>query len=366
MARALQLAARGMYTTHPNPRVGCVIVKDNEVIGEGWHRRAGEAHAEINALAQAGDKARDATVYVTLEPCCHHGRTPPCTDALIQAGVQRVVAAMMDPNPKVAGKGIAQLQSAGIEVATGMCQTQAEALNPGHIKRVQANRPYVRCKLAMTLDGRTATATGESKWITAPEARSDVQRYRARSSAIMTGSGTVLADNPSLNVRFNEVNGVHQDIDLQTIEQPWRVIVDTDLRTPVTSRMFDMPGRILIACVDEKPDAKKRLENKGAIVKGFPEKNGKVDLKQVMQYLSELKINEVMLEAGSTLGGAMLQAGLVDELIFYVAPCLLGDTARGLFTLPGLDRLNQAVNLDVMDVRAVGNDWRITARVKPG
>jgi len=364
MAQALQLAARGIYTTHPNPRVGCVIVKDNEVIGEGWHRRAGGAHAEIDALVQAGDKARGSTVYVTLEPCCHHGRTPPCTNALIDAGVRRVIAAMVDPNPEVAGKGIEQLRSAGIDVATGICQTQAEALNPGHISRAQAYRPYVRCKLAMTLDGRTATSAGESKWITSAEARSEVKRYRARSSAIMTGSGTMLADNPLLNVRMHEINDIHQEIDIQTIEPPWRIIVDTDLGTPASSRIFDIPGPVLVACVNENNEAKTKLEAKGAVVKVFPEKEGKVDLKSVMRYLCDMKINEIMLEAGPILSGAMLQAGLIDELILYVAPRILGDRARGLFSLPGLDMLAQATDLDIMDIRAVGVDWRITARLR--
>lgn len=364
MSLALQLATRGIYTTHPNPRVGCVIVRNNEIIGQGWHRRAGEAHAEINALAQAGDRTRGATVYVTLEPCCHHGRTPPCTDALINAGVERVIAAMVDPNPKVAGKGLEQLRAAGIDVETGVCRTQAEALNPGHVMRVTAFRPYVRCKLAMTLDGRTATATGESKWITSVDARIDVQKYRARSSAIMTGSGTILADDPRLNVRWDELSDVHQEIDVDKIEPPWRIIIDTDLRTPAASRIFDVPGKVLIACANEKPDAKKQLESRGAIVKRFSENNGKVDLASVMRHLSDMKINEVMLEAGPVLSGAMIQAGLIDELILYVAPRLLGDTARGLFHLPGLDNMAQVVGLDIKDIRAVGADWRITVHVR--
>ena len=366
MARALQLAARGVYTTHPNPRVGCVIIKDDKVVGEGWHQRAGEGHAEINALVQAGEKARGATVYVTLEPCCHHGRTPPCTDTLIDAGVRRVVAAMIDPNPKVAGKGIGQLRSAGIDVETGVCQSQAEALNPGHVMRARASRPYIRCKLAMTLDGRTATASGESKWITSAAARSDVQRYRARSSAVMTGSGTVLADDPLLNVRWGEISDLDHEIDINKIAPPWRIILDTGLRTPVSSRMFQVPGPVMIACANENSDARGRLEAKGAIVKHFPEKDGKVDLMSVMNHLCDLKINEIMLEAGPVLSGAMLQAGLIDELIVYAAPRLMGDAARGLFTLPGLDTMAEAVDVDIMDVRAVGADWRITARIQNG
>jgi len=364
MGQALQLAARGVYTTHPNPRVGCVIVKDNEIIGEGWHRRAGEAHAEVNALVQAGDKARDATVYVTLEPCCHQGRTPPCTAMLINAGVRRVVTAMLDPNPVVAGKGIEQLRATGIEVEIGVCQVQAEALNPGHIMRMNAQRPYLRCKLAMTLDGRTATAAGESKWITTTESRRDVQRYRARSAAVMTGSGTMRTDDPLLNVRFDEINDLHHEIDVKTLEQPWRIIIDTHLKTPVSSRIFDGNGRILLACATANKVVEDRLVKREAVVKSFPQKNGKVDLTAVMRYLSDLEINEVLLEAGSVLSGAMLQAGLIDEFIIYVAPRLLGDTARGLFTLPGLQSMAQIIELDIIDIRAVGHDWRITARVR--
>jgi diaminohydroxyphosphoribosylaminopyrimidine deaminase/5-amino-6-(5-phosphoribosylamino)uracil reductase len=364
MAHALQLAARGIYTTHPNPRVGCVIVNDNRIVGEGWHLRAGEAHAEIHALAQAGEKARGATVYVTLEPCCHHGRTPPCSEALIDAGVRRVVAAMIDPNPKVAGNGVEQLRSAGIDVETGVCRSQAEVLNPGHIMRAGVSRPYVRCKLAMTLDGRTATASGESKWITSAAARSDVQRYRARSSAVMTGSGTVLADNPLLNVRWNEVKDLYHGINTSDIAPPWRIIMDTNLRTPPASRIFEAPGPVLIACINEDSDARTRLEENGATVKRFPEKDGRVDLLPVMNYLCDLKINEILLESGPALSGAMLQAGLIDELIIYVAPRLMGDAARGLFTLPGLDTVAQVVDLEITDLRAVGVDWRITARIQ--
>lgn len=366
MAHALQLAERGKYTTHPNPRVGCVIVKDDKIIGEGWHRRAGEAHAEVEALAQAGSNARNATAYVTLEPCCHHGRTPPCTAALISSGIRRVVAAMVDPSPRVAGKGIEQLRSAGIEVETGVCHIQAEALNPGHIMRACEQRPYIRCKLAMTLDGRTATVTGESKWITSTEARRDVQKIRARSAAIMTGSGTILADNPRLTVRYDEVSDIQLEIDVDALEQPWRIVIDSRLKTPVTSRIFDTTGRILVACCTENADTRAQLEDKGAVVKSFPRNDGKVDLMSLMHELADMNINEVLLEAGPVLSGAMLQAGLIDELILYVAPRLLGDAAQGLFALPGLDTMAQATALEIIDIRAVDVDWRITARIKTG
>jgi diaminohydroxyphosphoribosylaminopyrimidine deaminase / 5-amino-6-(5-phosphoribosylamino)uracil reductase len=363
MAQALQLAARGVYTSHPNPRVGCVIVKHNEIIGAGWHRRAGEAHAEINALAQTGDKARDATVYVTLEPCCHQGRTPPCTDSLVAAGVRRVVVAMPDPNPLVAGKGIDQLRAAGIHVDTGVCQLQAEMLNQGYIMRTTARRPYVRCKLAMTLDGRTATAAGESKWITSVEARKDVQRYRARSAAVMTGSGTILADDPLLTVRVDELRDIPQEIDVRELGQPWRIIIDSNLKTPVSSRIFDCDGHILLACATGNSDTQVQLESKGAVVKSFPQKNGRVDLASMLGCLAGMEINEVLLEAGPGLSGAMLQAGLIDEMIIYIAPRFLGDAARGLFTLPGLQTMAQTIAVDIIDMRAIGHDWRITARV---
>jgi len=364
MVRALQLAARGSYTTRPNPCVGCVIVRDNEVVGEGWHQRAGGPHAEVDALARAGDRARGATVYVTLEPCCHHGRTPPCTEALINAGVRRVVAAMPDPNPAVAGQGIERLRAAGITVETGMCESQAGGLNPGHIMHAIAGRPYVRCKIATTLDGHSATATGESKWITSAEARRDVQRFRARSSAIMTGSGTLLADDPRLDVRANDLIDTDQEVAVNTIEPPWRIIIDSGLKTPSTASVFSTPGRILIASAGNGPDdARRQLLQKGAMISDFPGSTGRVELTSVMKYVSGLQINEVLLEAGPTLNGAMLQAGLIDEFIFYVAPRLLGDTGRGLFHLPGLDSMKDIIDLDISDIRPVGRDWRIIARI---
>lgn len=354
MAQALQLAARGLYTTDPNPRVGCVIVRDGEVVGTGWHRRAGEPHAEVYALREAGERARGATVYVTLEPCCHHGRTPPCSEALIRAGVGRVVAAMEDPNPKVAGSGLAQLRQAGIAVESGLLQAQAEALNPGFIKRMRHGRPYVRCKLAMSLDGRTAMASGESKWITGEAARRDVQRLRARSSAIMTGIGTVLADDPALNVRLDFGQGARQ---------PLRVVLDPQLRMPEHAHMLALPGQTLVLTGVDDPAAAARLAAAGGEVVRLPAHGDGLDLHAVMAHLAQRQINEVLLETGATLAGAMLAAGLIDELVLYVAPHIMGSGARGLFRLPGLERMEDRIELDILDIRAVGRDWRITAKV---
>jgi diaminohydroxyphosphoribosylaminopyrimidine deaminase/5-amino-6-(5-phosphoribosylamino)uracil reductase len=357
MARALQLAARGLYTTHPNPRVGCVLVRGSKIVGEGWHERAGESHAEIRALQQAGEGARGATAYVTLEPCCHHGRTPPCTDALIQAGVARMVVAMIDPNPRVAGQGLEQLKRAGIRVETGVLESEAEKLNPGFIMRMQKQRPYVRCKLAMTLDGCTATATGESKWITSEAARADVQRLRAQSGAIMTGSGTVLADDPRLTVR-PEVLGV----DLPT--HPLRVVLDSRLRITPKARLFKEPGETWVFTTRQEQDLFGPLRQAGAKLVSLPAEGGHVDLAAVLSYLAtQREINEILVEAGPTLSGALLQARLIDQLVIYMAPILLGDSGRGLVHLqPGIEKLMERIELEITEIRAVGRDWRITAK----
>lgn len=367
MSRALQLAARGLYTAHPNPRVGCVIVCDGHIVGEGWHERAGEAHAEIHALQQAGELARGATVYITLEPCCHTGRTPPCTDALIKAGVARVVCAMPDPNPLVAGKGLQQLLQAGIRVESGVLQPQAEALNPGFSMRMLHKRPWVRCKLAMSLDGRSALANGKSQWISGAEARADVQRLRARSGAIMTGIGTVLMDDPALTVRAERLDDTEDAPPLRA-EQPLRVVLDSGLRIPETARMFGLPGHTLVACVSTDACKKEKLTQKGVSVVVLPGQGQGIDLHGLMDYLAaQYQINEVLLEAGPTLSGAMLQAGLIDEWVIYVAPLLLGDSARGLFhLLPVPQDMQQRIELEITDVRAVGHDWRISGRLKEG
>jgi diaminohydroxyphosphoribosylaminopyrimidine deaminase/5-amino-6-(5-phosphoribosylamino)uracil reductase len=356
MARALRLAALGLWTTDPNPRVGCVLVKDGEVVGEGWHEKAGEPHAEIHALQQAGDRAAGATAYVTLEPCCHQGRTPPCTDALTSAGVTRVVAAMRDPNPQVAGSGLLALQQAGIETAVDVLAGEAGQLNAGFVMRMRTGRPHVRCKLAMSVDGRTAMASGESQWITGAAARRDVQRLRARSSAIMTGINTVLADDPSLTARPD-------DLSEEELSQPWRVVLDSRLRMPPAAKLLDKPGRTLVLTGITDVDRHAQLMRANVDVVALPLTDGRLDLTAVMQHLGALEMNEVHLEAGAGLCGALLQAGLVDELVIYMAPHLMGNAARGLFDLPGLETLAQRIQLDIADIRAVGEDWRITATV---
>lgn len=356
MARALRLAERGLMTAAPNPRVGCVLVSAGEVVGEGWHERAGQPHAEIHALQQAGAQASGATAYVTLEPCCHQGRTPPCTQALIAAGITRVVAAMEDPNPHVAGKGLSALRAAGIEAAAGLLADAAEQLNAGFVMRMRQGRPRVRCKLAMSVDGRTAMASGESRWITGDAARADVHRLRGRSDAIMTGIGTVLADDPSLTLR---IDGQHEDA-----RQPLRVILDSKLRIPPGAKLLDLPGETLIITGVADAENEARLTRTGVRIAMLPLQHGQLELAAVLQHLGTLQINEVHLEAGATLCGAMLQAGLVDELVIYMAPHLMGDAARGLFALPGLEQMAQRVKLTITDIRAVGDDWRITANIE--
>jgi diaminohydroxyphosphoribosylaminopyrimidine deaminase/5-amino-6-(5-phosphoribosylamino)uracil reductase len=362
MARAIRLAQQGLYTTQPNPRVGCVLTRAGQIVGEAWHRRAGEAHAERLALAAAGARARGATAYVSLEPCCHQGRTPPCTEGLIEAGVARVFAAMQDPNPLVAGNGLRRLREAGLEVDVGLMEQQAQALNPGFTKRMTLGLPYVRCKLAMSLDGRTAMASGESQWISSSAARTDVQRLRARSAAIVTGIGTVLADDPSLNVRLEaaQLSGVEPD---QDILQPLRVVLDSHLRMPPDARMLGLPRQTLVLCgSDAEASRAARLQAAGARVHTMPTVAARIDLESAFRFLAAQQINEVLLETGPTLAGSALQAGLVDELVIYMAPHLMGDSARGLFSLPALRHMRQRIALRISDMRAIGEDWRITAR----
>jgi len=369
MARAITLAKKGWYTAHPNPRVGCILVRDEQIIAKGWHQYAGQGHAEVNALAQlqAGDNAQGATAYVTLEPCSHFGKTPPCSNALIDAGVKRVVVAMVDPNPLVAGNGVKRLQENAVAVTCGVLESEARALNPGFIQRMEINRPKIRCKMAMSLDGRTAMANGDSKWITASDAREDVQRLRAESSAIVTGIGTVTADDPSMNVRSQKFEHLFEDHG----RQPERVILDTQLNMSAQAKMLSLPGQTLVLAGHECAAQEKIqvLKNKGAevlllatqLLTSHSEKRS-LSLDAVMSVLSERQYNDVLLEAGATLTGSMLQAGFVDELIIYMAPHLMGSEARGLFNIPSLDSMNKRINLSIQDIRAVGRDYRITAK----
>lgn len=359
MARALQLARLGLFSTHPNPRVGCVIVRDGEIVGEGWHQRAGEPHAEVHALRQAGERAGGATAYVTLEPCSHHGRTGPCAEALVSAGVSRVVAAMSDPNPLVAGRGLRRLQEAGIEVRCGVLEAEAAELNAGFIKRMQSGLPLVRVKLAMSLDGRTAMASGESQWITGPAARAEVQRLRARSAAVLSGADTVLTDDARLTVRPNELQVDAEQAALAASRPPLRVLIDGRLRVPA-SAPFYQAGPALTLCVAETAVAGE-LRAAGHEVLVLPAANGRVDLPAALRLLGERGINELLVEAGPRLAGAFAQAGLVDEYQIFIAGKLLGSSARPLLDWP-LERMAEAPALKIVDIRAFGDDWRVLAR----
>jgi diaminohydroxyphosphoribosylaminopyrimidine deaminase/5-amino-6-(5-phosphoribosylamino)uracil reductase len=383
MARALRLAERGLYSSDPNPRVGCVLVRDGSVVGEGWHQRAGEAHAEVHALRVAGARARGATAYVTLEPCSHHGRTPPCCEALIEAGVRRVVAAMQDPNPLVAGRGIARLRAHGIEVTLGVAEAAARALNPGFISRMTRGRPWVRLKVGMSLDGRTALANGASQWITSAEARADVHRQRARSCALLTGVGTLLADDPELTVRGVPVT-----------RQPLRVLLDTHLQAPAGARLFSGGNTLVLTAeadaaalltpvpvratgatdpgatassgvrMDDRCQRLEALRALGVRVLELPVEPGRpghLDLRCVFERLADAGLNEVLVEAGAGLNGALLAAGLVDECLFYVAPALLGDGARGPASMGVLSSLDARLALRYTEVVRIGPDLRITA-----
>lgn len=360
MARALQLAGQGLYSTHPNPRVGCVLVRDGGIVGEGWHQQAGSAHAEVHALRAAGTRARGATAYVTLEPCSHYGRTPPCARALVDAGVARVVVAMQDPNPQVAGRGLEMLRSAGVgvQVLEGGLQQQALELNRGFARRMCSGLPWVTAKLAMSLDGRTAMASGESQWITGPAARADVQRLRARSSVVLSGADTVLLDRARLTVRADQLELPEPQKGLALQRPPMRVLVDGRLRVPFDCAFYQEPGAWLATVQAPQPPLPA-----GAGLLILPERGGHVDLRALLQVLArEHQANEVLVEAGARLAGAFLQAGLLDELVIYMAPKLLGSTARPLLELPLL-QMAQAVGLQIVDMRAVGPDWRISCRL---
>ena len=351
MQRALALAAHGLYTTDPNPRVGCVLAHGSTVVGEGFHAKAGEPHAEVHALKMAGNRARGSTAYVTLEPCNHHGRTPPCSEALIGAGVAKVIYGLRDPNPRVDGAGERRLHAAGIGVAGGLLSDESLQMNCGFVKRMTTGMPFVRLKLAMSLDGRTALADGQSRWITSEVARKDAQRWRARSSAILTGIGTVLIDDPALNVRLPECQ-----------RQPWRVILDSDMRTPPQSRVVNREGAVLLFAAREHLARRSALEAQQVAVEVLPVIDGRPSLRAALQRLAALEMNEVWVEAGQTLAGSLVRAGLVDELVLYVAPTFLGPDARSLLQLPPLLDLDQRQRWRYTDIAAIGDDLRLTLR----
>jgi len=392
MQRAVTLAKQGRFTTAPNPNVGCVIVKQDEIIGEGFHLRAGEAHAEVHALAAAGKDAQGATCYVTLEPCSHYGRTPPCAEALVKANVNEVVIAMVDPNPKVAGNGVAILIAAGIKVRIGLLSQQAHALNPGFILRMQKQRPFVRLKMAASLDGRTALKNGESKWITGPAARSDVQVYRAQANAILSTASTVIMDDASLNVRYSELGASQADYPLslndsseQQIRQPTRVVLDNHCRldqhliqSDNELKLFAQPGKILLVngkqnlatdteksvnAVENNLSAEPLFINESVSrIEINQDCHHNIDLKQLMTALAKQDINDLWVEAGATLAGALLENKLVDEIIIYLAPKLMGDSARGLAVLSELTEMAQVPAFSFTDVTQIGDDLRITAK----
>lgn len=352
MARALQLAERGLFSTSPNPRVGCVIVNHGQVVGEGYHVQAGTPHAEVHALAMAGEAARGATAYVTLEPCSHFGRTPPCADALIKAGVGKVIAAMGDPNPAVNGQGLARIAAAGIEVACGLLEKEARTLNKGFLSRIERGRPWVTVKAAASMDGKTALNNGVSQWITGPDARRDVHALRARSCAVLTGSGTVIADDPQLTVR-----------EVETLRQPRRIVLDRGLRISPQARIFGPEApTVLVTTVDDVAVQRPYLD-RGAEIWVLPTGGQDVLMPALLAKLAENGVGELMVEAGAGLNGALLQAGLIDELVLYLAPCLIGNAARGLFDSSELSSLQDKQELSLVDLRQVGRDVRLTFRL---
>lgn len=378
MGKAIELAKNGLYTTDPNPRVGCVIVNDGQIVGSGWHQFSGQPHAEPIALADAGASAKGATAYVTLEPCSHFGKTPPCCEALIKAGVSRVVAAMVDPNPEVSGSGLNKLRDAGIDVITDIMANDSAELNPGFIKRMKTGLPFVRCKMAMSLDGRTAMESGESQWITGPDARAEVHKLRARSSIVVTGVESVLIDNPSLTVRPEEFE-LESEPSLGKV-QPMKAIVDSNLKTPLSSKIFKNEAKVIIfTAVDLDSDSKSKYGSESrsemdmtqnyhinqlqsvATIVSIPDKNRRVDLKAMIRHLGEIGCNEVLIESGATLAGAMVQDNLIDEILIFMAPKLLGSKARPLFNLP-FDKMSDQVGVEISHIEAIGIDWLITLK----
>ena len=371
MQQALDLAQKGHYSTRPNPAVGCVLVKENQVVGTGWHQRAGEPHAERHALAQAQHNAQGAIAYVTLEPCSHFGRTAPCADGLIEGGVKKVYIAMLDPNPLVSGQGVQRLEQAGIEVVIGLLGAEAEALNRGFVRRMEQGMPYVVLKMASSLDGCTALANGESQWITGRESRLEVHKLRAASGAIITGIGTVLADDPSLTVRLPQIELALMNLEGENIPPPLRVVLDSSLKIPLKAKLFTEHGRILVVTsqdtYQQKPDRVKALSAQDQVtVLSVPSQAGQgggLNLEYVLQHLAQKEsVNSVMVEAGATLAGAFISENRVDELHLFMAPCLLGDQARPMFVLPGIQSMADKIQLYIASVELFGEDIKMVLK----
>lgn len=352
MLQAIQLANKGIYSCMPNPRVGCIIVKNDRIIARGWHQQAGAEHAEVMAINNAKVNLDNATLYVSLEPCCHYGRTPPCINKIISAKIKRVVVAMSDPNPQVAGKGVAALQQAGIDVTLGVCQSEAKQINSGFITRMFANKPYVRLKMALSIDGRSAMANGESKWITCKQSRIEVQKLRAKSCAVITGIGTVLADNPSLNVRYSDLIAESNEFYLSS-RQPIRVIMDSNLRTPLDAKIVNLAGKVIIVTSSNNNNIINKLKNKGVEIFKIKHKNNQLCLESLLAYLAKNQCNEVLVEAGSKLSGSFIAHNLVDELVLMIAPKLMGSAALSAFDVQ-IDNMNNTINWYYHDVKKVG------------
>ncbi|MFT5759233.1 MAG: diaminohydroxyphosphoribosylaminopyrimidine deaminase [Alteromonadaceae bacterium] len=365
MQRAITLAKRAHYTTSPNPRVGCLLVKDNVVVGEGYHQKAGQGHAEVNALAQAGAAAKGATAYVTLEPCSHYGRTPPCASGLINAGVTKVIAAMVDPNPEVSGKGLLMLEQAGIETSHGLLAQEAQNINIGFVKLMTTGLPFVRCKLAASLDGKTAMANGESQWITSTEARQDVQRLRAQSCAIISGADSVIMDNAQMNVRWSELGELKNTYDAETIRQPLRVIIDSRNRVTPDLKLFKSASSVLLIrhTIENTHQWPHFVEQVCLPLVKNAQGVDKIDLQALLKLLAQRGLNDILIESGQNLAGAFIEQHLVDELVLYQAPKLMGAEGKSLMNFPTIKQLSQAKALTFKEVRMVGSDLRITAQL---
>lgn len=363
MAQALDLAQKGLYSTKPNPAVGCIIVQNGEVVGQGWHQKAGQPHAEPIALAEAGELAKGATAYVTLEPCSHHGKTPPCANALVAAQVSRAVIAMEDPNPLVAGNGIAILENAGIEVVNGVLEDKARELNLGFLYKMENDLPYVRLKMASSLDGRTATQSGESKWITGPESRLEVHRLRARSGALIAGIGTILADDPSMTVRMSDEELAAINLTQENCH-PIRVILDPNLSMPLNAKMLSLPGRTILMTsretVDRSPEIVEEIHKAGIEMVAVSAVEDRLDIKSVLRYLAEVEqVNDVMVETGAIVAGAFIQTGLVNELHCFMAPSLMGDQAKPMFALPSVETMDDRIEFSLQSIDRFGDDVRM-------